>query len=65
MGCGCIFGPYLCHAKTVAVWFLITPQPLDLTLLDAHFGNITLWQEAIQEIHSRGMYVVMDNTMAT
>lgn len=44
----------------------LTPiQPLDLTLLDAHLGNITIWQQAIDEIHSRGMYVVMDNTMAT
>ncbi|KAK2044728.1 glycosyl transferase group 1 [Colletotrichum somersetense] len=40
-------------------------SPLDLTLLDAHLGNITLWQNAIDEIHSRGMYVIMDNTMAT
>lgn len=44
---------------------LIFPQPLDLTLLDAHLGNVTLWQDAIDEIHSRGMYVLMDNTMAT
>lgn len=44
----------------------LTPgQPLDLTLLDSHLGNVTLWQQAIDEIHSRGMFVVMDNTMAT
>jgi alpha-1,3-glucan synthase len=36
-----------------------------LTLLDAHFGTITKWQQAMDEIHNRGMYVVMDNTMAT
>ncbi|KKY35779.1 putative glycosyltransferase family 5 protein [Diaporthe ampelina] len=40
-------------------------KPIDLTLLDAHFGNIKLWQQAIDDIHARGMYVVMDNTMAT
>ncbi|KAK2600447.1 hypothetical protein N8I77_009977 [Diaporthe amygdali] len=40
-------------------------SPIDLTLLDAHLGNIKLWQQAIDDIHSRGMYVVMDNTMAT
>ena len=40
-------------------------SPLDLTLLDHHFGTIQQWQDAIAEIHSRGMYVVMDNTMAT
>ncbi|TAQ86550.1 hypothetical protein B7494_g5112 [Chlorociboria aeruginascens] len=40
-------------------------SPLDLTLLDHHFGNITAWQEAITQIHSRGMYVILDNTFAT
>jgi alpha-1,3-glucan synthase len=38
---------------------------VDLTLLDQHFGTVKLWQEAIDEIHARGMWVVMDNTMAT
>ena len=46
-------------------WAADSYSPLDLTLLDHHFGNITAWQEAITEIHSRGMYVVMDNTMGT
>ena len=40
-------------------------SPLDLSLLDHHFGNITEWQTTMDEIHRRGMYVVMDNTMAT
>jgi len=40
-------------------------SPLDLTLLDHHFGTIAEWQAAITEIHRRGMYVVMDNTMST
>ncbi|KAK7745826.1 Cell wall alpha-1,3-glucan synthase ags1 [Cytospora paraplurivora] len=40
-------------------------SPLDLTLLDQHFGNITAWRQAIDEIHKRGMYVVLDNTVAT
>lgn len=40
-------------------------QPLDLTLLDKHFGNVSMWQAAVDEIHSRGMYVLLDNTMAT
>lgn len=40
-------------------------QPLDLTLLDKHFGNITMWQDTVDEIHARGMYVLLDNTMAT
>ena len=40
-------------------------SPLDLTLLDRHFGDINAWRNAIAEIHSRGMYVVLDNTFAT
>ncbi|KKY23936.1 putative alpha-glucan synthase [Phaeomoniella chlamydospora] len=40
-------------------------SPVDLTLLDAHYGDIEIWREVIQEVHRRGMYVVMDNTLAT
>jgi alpha-1,3-glucan synthase len=40
-------------------------SPLDLTVLDQHFATIATWREAIDEIHRRGMYVLMDNTMAT
>jgi len=46
-------------------WGADSYSPLDLTLLDMHFGNITTWQNVITEIHARGMYVMMDNTMAT
>ncbi|KAI9851719.1 MAG: Cell wall alpha-1,3-glucan synthase ags1, partial [Thelocarpon superellum] len=40
-------------------------SPLDLTLLDMHYGTIADWRAVIDEIHRRGMYVLMDNTMAT
>ncbi|KAL8672680.1 MAG: hypothetical protein Q9168_002864 [Polycauliona sp. 1 TL-2023] len=40
-------------------------SPVDFTLLDHHFGTIDAWRKAITEIHDRGMYVIMDNTMAT
>ena len=40
-------------------------NPLDHTLLDAHHGTIEDWREAISEIHRRGMYVILENTMAT
>ena len=40
-------------------------SPLDFTLLDPHYGAIEVWRECIAEMHSRGMYVVLDNTMAT
>ncbi|GKT65805.1 alpha-1,3-glucan synthase [Colletotrichum tofieldiae] len=48
-----------------APWNYDSYSPLDHTLLDLHFGNITEWREAIAEIHRRDMYVVFDNTMAT
>ncbi|GES61345.1 alpha-1,3-glucan synthase [Aspergillus terreus] len=38
---------------------------LDTTLLDQHFGTLETWRNAITEIHKRGMYVVLDNTIAT
>jgi len=31
-------------------------SPLDLSLLDQHFGDIDDWRAAVSEIHSRGMY---------
>lgn len=40
-------------------------SPLDLTLLDRHFGDIEEWRQAITEIHARDMYVVLDCTVAT
>ncbi|KAI5785864.1 alpha-1,3-glucan synthase [Geopyxis carbonaria] len=40
-------------------------SPLDLTLLDRHFGRIQDWRDAIDEIHRRGMYVIVENTFAT
>jgi alpha-1,3-glucan synthase len=40
-------------------------SPLDFTLLDHHYGTISQWQAAITEIHNRGMYVIMDNTIST
>lgn len=40
-------------------------SPVDLSLLDPHFADLSLWQVAIDEIHARGMYVVLDNTFAT
>lgn len=38
---------------------------LDTTLLDQHYGTLQVWQDAITEIHNRGMYVLFDNTIAT
>ncbi|KAK4539476.1 hypothetical protein LTR36_010912 [Oleoguttula mirabilis] len=40
-------------------------SPIDFTVLDHHLGTITQWRAAIEEIHVRGMYVLLDNTGAT
>ncbi|KAL4740285.1 hypothetical protein BDV11DRAFT_214565 [Aspergillus similis] len=40
-------------------------SPTDTTLLDMHLGTLEDWRRAITEIHDRGMYVVVDNTVAT
>lgn len=46
-------------------WQYDSYSPVDLSLLDPHFGSIDMWRVAIDEIHARGMYVVLDNTFAT
>ncbi|CRG86853.1 alpha-1,3-glucan synthase [Talaromyces islandicus] len=38
---------------------------LDTTLLDQHYGDLAAWRSAVTEIHRRGMYVIIDNTLAT
>lgn len=48
-----------------APWGADQYSPLDLTVLDQHMGDITMWRKATQAIHDRGMYVVLDNTVAT
>ncbi|KAJ9131638.1 Cell wall alpha-1,3-glucan synthase mok13 [Pleurostoma richardsiae] len=61
-----IKGVYIAGSPFInAPWGADSYSPLDLTLLDAHFGDIGLWQKAVDEIHSRGMYVVLDHTMST
>ena len=40
-------------------------SPVDLTLLDGHQGDIEDWRTMINEAHRRGMYVVLENTIAT
>jgi alpha-1,3-glucan synthase len=38
---------------------------LDFTLLDHHHGHIEDWRALITEMHRRGMYVILDNTLGT
>ncbi|KAL8851904.1 MAG: hypothetical protein Q9221_003228 [Calogaya cf. arnoldii] len=40
-------------------------SPLDMTLLDPHLGTIKQWQDLVADLHARGMYIIVDNTMAT
>lgn len=46
-------------------WIADSYSPIDLTMLDPHFGTISDWRYAISEIHRRGMYVILDNTFNT
>ena len=39
--------------------------PLDFTLLDHHHGVIQDWRDLVEDVHSRDMYVILDNTLAT
>lgn len=39
--------------------------PLDFTLLDRHHGTIKEWRALTDEIHRRGMYLILDITMST
>lgn len=38
---------------------------LDFTLLDHHHGMIEDWRALVTEMHRRGMYVILDNTLGT
>ncbi|KAG0152207.1 hypothetical protein CROQUDRAFT_85940 [Cronartium quercuum f. sp. fusiforme G11] len=38
---------------------------LDFTLLDPHYGTLTEWRAAIDKIHAKGMYVMLDLTTTT
>ncbi|KAH0555720.1 hypothetical protein GP486_006335, partial [Trichoglossum hirsutum] len=61
-----IKGLYLAGSPHINIpWGSDGYSPLDLTLLDRHFGNIDDWRAFITEAHRRGMYVVLENTMAT
>ncbi|CED84111.1 alpha--glucan synthase [Phaffia rhodozyma] len=38
---------------------------LDFTLIDPHWGTVQDWANAINKIHSRGMYFIVDFTIGT
>ncbi|KAJ7063334.1 modular protein with glycoside hydrolase family 13 and glycosyltransferase family 5 domains [Mycena amicta] len=47
------------------LWQADSYSPLDLTVLDPHWGTIADWQATIAEIHSRGMFLMADFTVGT
>ena len=61
-----IKGIYIAGSALINLpWAFDGYSPVDFTLLDYHWGTIETWRQAITAIHDRGMYIVMDNTMAT
>ncbi|KAG8163888.1 hypothetical protein KVR01_005806 [Diaporthe batatas] len=61
-----IRGVYLAGSALInQPWAAHSYSPIDLTMLDPHFGTINDWRQAVVEIHKRGMYVVFDNTFNT
>ncbi|KAK3331221.1 putative cell wall alpha-1, 3-glucan synthase [Apodospora peruviana] len=46
-------------------WGVDSYSPVDLTLLDPHYGNIKQWQDMVEEVHKRDMFVMLDHTFST
>ncbi|KAJ3985674.1 modular protein with glycoside hydrolase family 13 and glycosyltransferase family 5 domains [Lentinula detonsa] len=47
------------------LWQADSYSPLDMTVLDPHWGTWADWVEAIDEIHAHGMYFMADLTVGT
>ncbi|KAF8274895.1 modular protein with glycoside hydrolase family 13 and glycosyltransferase family 5 domains [Lactarius quietus] len=47
------------------LWQADSYSPLDFTVTDPHWGTLQDWQNAIDEIHARGMYFMVDFTVGT
>ncbi|KIK71072.1 glycosyltransferase family 5 protein [Collybiopsis luxurians FD-317 M1] len=47
------------------IWQADSYSPLDMTVLDPHWGTLADWVSAIDEIHARGMYFMADLTVGT
>ena len=62
----CVFSPPILpsplpHHASFATGY----SPLDFTVLDPHWGTLSDWQNVIDSIHSRGMYIMADFTVGT
>ncbi|KAF9053716.1 modular protein with glycoside hydrolase family 13 and glycosyltransferase family 5 domains [Hymenopellis radicata] len=47
------------------MWQADSYSPLDLTLLDPHWGTVSDWVDAIASIHAHNMYLMVDFTIGT
>ncbi|KAH9842609.1 glycoside hydrolase family 13 and glycosyltransferase family 5 protein [Rhodofomes roseus] len=47
------------------IWAADSYSPLDFSVVDPHFGTLETWQNAIDEIHKRNMYIILDFTVGT
>lgn len=46
-------------------WQADSYSPLDFSVMDPHWGTIQDWVDFIDEVHARGMYLMMDFTIGT
>ena len=46
-------------------WQADSYSPLDFSVLDPHWGTIDDWVSFIDDLHARGMYLMMDFTIGT
>ncbi|KAK3367350.1 putative cell wall alpha-1, 3-glucan synthase [Lasiosphaeria ovina] len=61
-----IKGVYIAGSPFINLpWGVDSYSPIDLTLLDFHYGDIKEWQNMVDEVHKRDMYVILDHTMST
>ncbi|KAF9242130.1 glycoside hydrolase family 13/glycosyltransferase family 5 protein [Melanogaster broomeanus] len=47
------------------IWQADSYSPLDFSVLDPHWGTIADWQQFIDTVHARGMYIMLDFTVGT
>ncbi|KAI0035090.1 glycoside hydrolase family 13 and glycosyltransferase family 5 protein [Vararia minispora EC-137] len=47
------------------IWQADSYSPLDFSVLDPHYGTIKEYQTLVDQVHARGMYVMVDFTIGT
>jgi alpha-1,3-glucan synthase len=46
-------------------WQADSYSPIDFSLIDPHWGTLDDWRNLVDEMHSRGMYIMLDFTVGT